>query len=100
MNKVDKSTLTLADFSRKVAKDLNITNVKANEAIKSVLDNIVLAVDEGRKIEFRGVFVIGSKIQKERTGASYLPTTGAIISSPAKRVAYFKAGSRLKNMRI
>ena len=86
--------MTKEELVGKIAKDVTITKVQADRALKSVLDGVTTSLKKGRKVSFVGfgTFSIGKR--KARVGRN--PQTGETIRIAAAKVPKFKAGKQLK----
>jgi DNA-binding protein HU-beta len=86
--------MTKEELVTKIAKDVSITKVQADRALKSVLDGVTTSLKKGRKVSFVGfgTFSIGKR--KARVGRN--PQTGEAIKIAAAKVPKFKAGKQLK----
>jgi DNA-binding protein HU-beta len=86
--------MTKEELVGKIAKDVSITKVQADRALKSVLDGVTTSLKKGRKVSFVGfgTFSIGKR--KARVGRN--PQTGEAIKIAAAKVPKFKAGKQLK----
>lgn len=88
--------MTKADLVEKVAKDAEMTKKDAEQLVEIVFDSIIGALKGGDKIELRGFGSFRTRKRNARKGRN--PKTGAAVSIPAKRVAYFKPGKELKEV--
>lgn len=57
---------------------------------------IVDELKDENKLEFRGTFILGTKIQGERLAQN--PKTLEKVTIPERRVVYFKKGYRLREI--
>jgi DNA-binding protein HU-beta len=85
--------MTKAELIAKVAKDSKITKAAAGRALDSAIDGITKALKKGDKVTLVGFGTFSVVRRKAREGRN--PQTGKPIKIKAKRVAKFKAGSRL-----
>lgn len=85
--------MTKAELIAKVAKDSKITKAAAGRALDSAIDGITKALKKGDKVTLVGFGTFSVARRKAREGRN--PQTGKPIKIKAKRVAKFKAGSRL-----
>jgi integration host factor subunit beta len=88
--------MTKADLVEKVAKEAEMTKKDAEQLVEIVFDSIIGALKTGDKIELRGFGSFRTRKRNARKGRN--PKTGAAVSIPAKRVAYFKPGKELKEV--
>ena len=83
--------MTKADLANAVAESSGSTKVDAELAVDIILESIIESLNSGEKVELRG---FGSFRLRQRRS----PKTGEKGQAPAKRVAYFKPGERLKQL--
>lgn len=86
--------MTREDLVAKIAEDAKITKKAAANALNSVLDGIVEALQAGEKITFVGFGTFNVIERKARKGIN--PSTKQPIDIPAYKAPVFKAGSKLK----
>ncbi len=86
--------MTKAELIGKVAKDAKITKVAAGKAIDGIIDGITKALKKGDRIILVGFGTFSVSKRKARTGRN--PQTGKSIKIAARKVAKFKAGSKLR----
>ena len=60
--------MTKADLVEKIAKDAEITKVKADEAVKSFFDGVTAALKAGDKVTFVGFGTFSVSDRKARVG--------------------------------
>lgn len=96
MNKADVHTTSKKEFVQKLADRTGQSREVSEKVFLSILDLIVDELKQGNKIEFRGTFILGTKIQSERMAQN--PKTLEKVVIPERRVVYFKKGDRLKTM--
>jgi DNA-binding protein HU-beta len=78
----------------KIAKDAKISKAQASNALNSAIDSVVSSLKKGGKVTLIGFGTFSVSSRKARTGRN--PQTGAPLTIPAKRVAKFAAGAKLK----
>ncbi len=78
----------------KIAKDAKISKVQASNALNSAIDSVVSSLKKGGKVTLIGFGNFSVSSRKARTGRN--PQTGAPLRIPAKKVAKFVAGAKLK----
>lgn len=88
--------MTKADLVERVAREAELTKKDAEQLVEIVFDSIIESLNQGEKIELRGFGSFRVRERNERNGRN--PKTGAAVSIPAKRVAYFKPGKELKEL--
>jgi DNA-binding protein HU-beta len=86
--------MTKAELIGKMAKDAKITKVAAGKAMDGVIDGITKALKKGDRIILVGFGTFSVSKRKARTGRN--PQTGKSIKIAARKVAKFKAGSKLR----
>lgn len=86
--------MTKEELVGKIAKDVSITKVQADRALKSVLDGVTTSLKKGRKVSFVGFGTFSVGKRKARVGRN--PQTGEAIKIAAAKVPKFKAGKQLK----
>lgn len=96
--KVDKSTVSKKAFIEKLAAKAQVDPKLAAKIFLETLDLIVEEIRLGNKLEFRGTFIIGTKVQPSRQAQN--PKTLEKVRIPKRRVVYFKKGDRLKNLEL
>jgi integration host factor subunit beta len=88
--------MTKADLVEKVANEADMTKKDAEQLVEIIFDSITDTLNRGEKIELRGFGSFRVRERNSRKGRN--PKTGAAVSIPAKRVAYFKPGKELKEL--
>lgn len=78
-----------------LADKTGMTKKDAGEALNTILDTIVDALQRGEKVTITGFGTFEVRHRKERKGRN--PQTGAEITIPARDVAAFRAGKTLKD---
>ncbi len=82
------------DIVRRVADKLDITKVKAEDAVDSVFTSLKAAMKEGERIELRGFGVFVVKPRKSGIGRN--PRTGAEVPIPPGKTVRFKPGKEIR----
>lgn len=96
LQKADKVTITKKAFVEKLVEKTGCDPKVVNKIFLESLDLIVDELINGNKLEFRGTFILGTKIQPSRFAQN--PKTLEKVEIPERRVVYFKKGDRLKNL--
>ncbi|MBF0197664.1 MAG: HU family DNA-binding protein [Planctomycetes bacterium] len=96
MNKADKATITKKAFVEKLSERTGVDAKTVNSVFMSTLDLITEELKDGNKLEFRGTFILGTKVQPSRQAQN--PKTLEKVEIPERRVVYFKKGDRLKHL--
>ncbi len=78
----------------RIAKKADLTKADAARALDAILETITEALKEEGKVAFVGFGTFTAKERAARDGIN--PLTKAPLHIPAKTVASFKAGSKLK----
>ena len=78
-----------------VAEKANMSKAEAGRALDAVLDGIVEGLKKDRDVTLVGFGKFSCKTRAAREGIN--PATKEKIKIPAKTVASFKAGSKLKD---
>jgi len=94
VRKADKSTVSKKVFIDGLNQRLGVDIRICEKVFLETLDLIVEELKEGNKLEFRGAFILGSKVQESRLAQN--PKTLEKVEIPERRVVYFKKGWRLK----
>lgn len=96
--KFDKSTISKKAFIAKLSARTEVDPKIVENIFHATLDQIVEEIQAGNKLEFRGTFILGTKIQASRQAQN--PKTLEKVMIPRRRVVYFKKGDRLKDLDI
>jgi integration host factor subunit beta len=62
--------------------------------LNAMLDQIIVALAQGDRVELRGFGVFSTKLRKARTGRN--PRTGVVVSIPQKARPSFKAAKEMQ----
>jgi len=90
-------TITKKELIDRIAEDSNHKRVVVKRIIQRFLDEIILELGRGNRLEFRDFGVFESKVRAARTAQN--PKTLERVSVPAKRTVKFKVG-RMMKMRL
>ncbi len=74
-------------------RHLGVTDVEM--AVKSLLDQLCLALEKGQRIEVRGFGSFSVNYRQARVGRN--PKTGAAVDLKGKYVPHFKPGKELRD---
>ena len=88
--------MTKAELVEDVARAAELTKKDAERLVEIVFESIIETLNQGEKIELRGVGSFRVRERGARRGRN--PKTGDPVSIPAKRVPYFKPGKELKEL--
>ena len=84
-----------AQLVNMLADSTGMTKRAAGDALDTVLNAVVSALQKGEKVTITGFGTFEVRSRKARTGRN--PQTGAEITIPARKVAAFRAGKALKD---
>jgi integration host factor subunit beta len=88
--------MTKAELVARVAAKMSLTKTQTEGMVDLFLTSIIDALCRGEKVELRG---FGSfRIRQRRAREGRNPKTGDPVPIPAKRVPFFKAGKRLREI--
>ena len=88
--------MTKAELVEEVARAAELTKKDSEVIVDEVFKNIILALNQGDKIELRGFGSFRVRQRDARRGRN--PKTGEPVDIPAKRVPYFKPGKEVKEL--
>ena len=86
--------MTKQELVEFIAKAANLTKADATRALDATIEGIQSGLKKEGKVALVGFGTFSAKKRAARTGIN--PLTKAAIKIPAKTVASFKAGSKLK----
>lgn len=84
------STVTKKNLIEQVARDTGFKRVTVKKIVQSFLDNMILELGRGNRLEFRDFGVFETKERASRLAQN--PRTLERVEVPAKRVVRFKVG--------
>ena len=87
--------MTKQELVEFIAKAANLTKADAARALDATIEGITAGLKKEGKVALVGFGTFAAKRRAARTGIN--PLTKAAIQIPAKTVASFKAGSKLKD---
>ena len=82
------------DIVRRIAATVELTHVKAEEALTAVFDEVQSALKQGNTVIFRRFGSFQVRHKRARRGRN--PKTGQAAEIAARRVVRFHAGKQLK----
>jgi integration host factor subunit beta len=87
-------TTTKKELVSRIAEQTGQTKVVVKEILQSFLDEIVLELAQGNRLEFRefGVF----EVKERRARRAQNPRTLEKVEVPAKRIVKFKVGREMR----
>jgi DNA-binding protein HU-beta len=86
-----------ADIVNEISKTIDITKVKAEIAVETVLEAMKRSLKNGKRIELRGFGVFEVRPRKKGVGRN--PRTGAEVKIPPGKTIRFKPGKNLLNLK-
>ena len=87
--------MTKQELVEFIAKEANLTKADALRALDATIDGVTAGLKKEGKVALVGFGTFAAKKRAARTGIN--PLTKESIKIPAKTVASFKAGSKLKD---
>jgi DNA-binding protein HU-beta len=87
--------MTKTELIDGLSNKLGVNKSEAEKAINIILEDIVLALRQGERVNISGFGTFSVSSRRPRTGRN--PKTGESIQIAASRSAKFKAGKQLKD---
>jgi integration host factor subunit alpha len=93
---MDKKTLTRADITESLHRNIGLSRAESADMVNSVLDLVADALVEGQTVKLSsfGTFMVRSK--RERMGRN--PKTGEEVPITPRRVLVFRPSQVMKNI--
>lgn len=93
---MDKKTLTRADITESLHRNIGLSRAESADMVNSVLDLVSDALVEGQTVKLSsfGTFMVRSK--RERMGRN--PKTGEEVPITPRRVLVFRPSQVMKNV--
>lgn len=88
------ATITKKELIDRIAEQLGIKRVTVKQVAQQFLDEIVLELGRGNRLEFRDFGVFECKLRAARVAQN--PKTMERVSVPSKRTVKFKVGRLMK----
>ena len=88
--------MTKAEMVEKVSSKINLSKKDTERVANTVLESIIQALAQGDKVELRGFGSFRVRSRESRDGRN--PRTGDTVRIPSKRVPFFKAGKKLREL--
>ena len=82
------------ELIKSLAKKFELSNVKADEVVKYILESITASLAKNKPVAFIGFGTFSVKKRSARNGRN--PKTGEILKIPARKVIRFSVGKTLK----
>jgi integration host factor subunit beta len=87
-------TVTKRELVQRIAEKTGVQQVSAKEIIQTFLDEIIVELASGNRLEFRDFGVFEPKTKARRLARN--PRTGDKVEVPAKTTVKFKIGRLMK----
>ena len=87
-------TVTKRELVQRIAEKTGIQQISAKEVIQGFLDEIIIELARGNRLEFRDFGVFEPKEKAQRVARN--PRTGERVEVPAKTTVKFKVGRLMK----
>ena len=88
------ATVTKKDLVDRIAEATGETRVSVKKVVQAFLDNIIVELGKGNRLEFRDFGVFEIKHRAARTAQN--PKTLQAVHVPAKRTVKFKVGRMMQ----
>ncbi len=88
------STITKRELIERIAESTQAKRVLVKAAVQNFLDEVIVELAKGNRLEFRDFGVFETKTRAARTAQN--PKTMERIDVPARRVVKFKMGHIMK----
>ena len=88
------ATITKKELIDRIAETTHHRRVQVKRVVQQFLDEIVLELGKGNRLEFRDFGVFESKLRKARKAQN--PKTLEPVAVPEKRTVKFKVGRLMK----
>jgi integration host factor subunit beta len=75
--------------------EVSLTRHQAESVVNGIFDSMIRALQDGEKIEIRGLGSFTIRERKARVARN--PKTGDAVEIPAKKIPFFKTGKELRN---
>jgi nucleoid DNA-binding protein len=86
--------MTKKEIVLKIAEDTKIKQMDVKKVVQKTLDEIILALSRGERVELRNFGIFKVKSRRGRTGRN--PRTGEAVPVQPKKVAVFRPGLIMK----
>ena len=88
------TTITKKELIDRIAAATNLKRMVVKQAVQEFLDQVILELSRGNRLEFRDFGVFETKQRAARTAQN--PKTLERVDVPAKRTVKFKVGRMMK----
>jgi len=93
---IDSTTLTKLELADFLFEKIGLNKREAREFIDAFFENIIKELAEARSVKISGFGNFEKRDKPSRPGRN--PRTGQAVLIPQKRVLFFKASEKLKNL--
>ncbi len=87
-------TVTKRELCERIAKQTGYAQVVTKEVVQQLLDEIIVELSKGNRMEFRNFGVFDTRLQPPRKARN--PRTDEVVDVPAKAVVCFKVGKNMQ----
>jgi integration host factor subunit beta len=91
-----RAVLLKVDLIEEVSAVVEVPTKEAAIIVELIFDKMVRSLRTGDKIELRGFGCFKTRERRARTGRN--PKTGAAVKVPAKKIAFFRPSTELKEL--
>ncbi len=81
-------------IARLASENPHLTQKDVERVITVILDQMIVALEQGGRVELRGFGAFSLRSRPARTGRN--PRTGEAVAVEAKHVPFFKSGKELR----
>jgi integration host factor subunit alpha len=92
---VSEFTVTRADISEAIYKEIGLSRTESSILVESILDHIATSLIKGELVKISGFGTFSVRDKKERMGRN--PKTGRQVPITSRRVLTFKPSNVLKD---
>ena len=92
---LDSGTLTRADLSEQVHREIGLSRAESASIVEQLLDHICGALSEGQNVKISGFGSFVLREKGERVGRN--PKTGVEVPIAPRRVLTFRASQMLRD---
>ncbi len=85
-----------SDLVRNISETADITLVKAEKLVDLIFDSMIEVLENNHRVEIRGFGTFVNRYYKSYEGRN--PYSGKIVYVKDKRVPFFKAGKKLRDL--
>lgn len=92
---MNRGTVTRADLTEAVYREIGLSRTESAELVESVIDNIVDALLKGEQVKLAGFGTFSLRDKNERMGRN--PKTGKAVPISPRRVLAFKPSQIMRD---